>query len=512
MKLDALKPLVKLLPEVRKPARAPPLNEKLMWTVVALILFFVMYHIYPIGVAVPQSATGNFFELISRGDIVGALSALFGIGGLDFAQMIMASKMGSLITTGIGPIILASIFLQLFIGAKIIDIDMRDPEQKAVYQGTQKLLALALCFFEAAMYTLFIFASGGSGIALHVLFGSLILTEILVIFQLAFGSIILMYADEIVSKYGIGSGISLFIAAGVSLAVIQGAIGLFLTRAIPALSTGAADSIPKALLAMLPLLFTGLVFFASSYAEGMKIEIPLSFERARGFGGRFPIKFLYVSNIPVILASALMINMQLMTRMLSGIISTSWVLGGVGLLDFIARMDSTGRVYGGLIYFITPSFPNPAIVGYDTYMSVLGGSTELLVPWLGSMLVPEWVHIITYVLFMVILCVIFGRFWIETTGMGPKDVAEQLQRSGMQLPGYRRDPRIVERVLGKYIPTITILGSIFVGLLAAFADLTGALGTGTGILLTVGILYRMYEDLSTQRMFEMYPSLKSLVG
>ena len=70
----------------------------------------------------------------------------------------------------------------------------------------------------------------------------------------------------------------------------------------------------------------------------------------------------------------------------------------------------------------------------------------------------------------------------------------------------------MESVLEKYIPTITVLGSIFVGLLAAFADLTGALGTGTGILLTVGILHKMYEELSAQRMFDMYPQLRNFMG
>ena len=82
----------------------------------------------------------------------------------------------------------------------------------------------------------------------------------------------------------------------------------------------------------------------------------------------------------------------------------------------------------------------------------------------------------------------------------------------MQVPGFRRDPRVVEKVLEKYIPTITVLGSIFVGLLASFADLTGALGTGTGILLTVGILHKMYEELSAQHMFDLYPDLRKFMG
>jgi preprotein translocase subunit SecY len=44
------------------------------------------------------------------------------------------------------------------------------------------------------------------------------------------------------------------------------------------------------------------------------------------------------------------------------------------------------------------------------------------------------------------------------------------------------------------------------------ADLTGALGTGTGILLTVGIVYRMYEELAAEQAFEMMPGLRGILG
>jgi preprotein translocase subunit SecY len=126
--------------------------------------------------------------------------------------------------------------------------------------------------------------------------------------------------------------------------------------------------------------------------------------------------------------------------------------------------------------------------------------------------IPELAHVFVYIISYVVLCVVFGRFWIETTGMSAKDVAEQLKDSGLLIPGFRRDPRIIEKILDKYIPMITILGSIFVGLLASFADLTGALGTGTGILLTVGILGSLYETLEREKMFELYPELKKIVS
>lgn len=71
---------------------------------------------------------------------------------------------------------------------------------------------------------------------------------------------------------------------------------------------------------------------------------------------------------------------------------------------------------------------------------------------------------------------------------------------------------MVEKVLNRYIPKVTIMGGATIGLLAAFATFTNALGTGTGILLTVGIVYRMYEDLMREQMSEMFPALRSFLG
>ena len=96
--------------------------------------------------------------------------------------------------------------------------------------------------------------------------------------------------------------------------------------------------------------------------------------------------------------------------------------------------------------------------------------------------------------------------------MDAKSVAGQLSSSGMQIPGFRRDPRMLEKILQKHIFPLTVLGALSVGLLAGIADLTGALGTGTGILLTVGILYRMYEQMEKLQLFELYPALKSIGG
>ena len=66
------------------------------------------------------------------------------------------------------------------------------------------------------------------------------------------------------------------------------------------------------------------------------------------------------------------------------------------------------------------------------------------------------------------------------------------------------------KILKKYIPALTIISGIYVGLIAFLADLTGALGGGTGVLLTVGIVYKLYEEIAQEQLMEMHPMLRKV--
>ncbi len=96
--------------------------------------------------------------------------------------------------------------------------------------------------------------------------------------------------------------------------------------------------------------------------------------------------------------------------------------------------------------------------------------------------------------------------------MGPRDVARQIHASGLHIPGFRKDIRVIERVLKRYIPAVTVIGGAFVGLLASFADLTNALGSGTGVLLTVGIVYQLYQEIQREQAAEMFPVIREFLG
>jgi len=109
---------------------------------------------------------------------------------------------------------------------------------------------------------------------------------------------------------------------------------------------------------------------------------------------------------------------------------------------------------------------------------------------------------------------IFALFWIKTAGMDSKDVARQIQNSGMSIPGYRRNPQVLEKYLDRYIPRVTVIGGVFIGVLSVFANLFGVIGavSGTGLLLTVSITYRLYEEIASQQIMEMYPFMRTFFG
>jgi len=113
---------------------------------------------------------------------------------------------------------------------------------------------------------------------------------------------------------------------------------------------------------------------------------------------------------------------------------------------------------------------------------------------------------------MICGAVVFSWFWVQTSGMDAQSQAKQMVSSGLQMPGFRSDVRILERILNRYIGPLTVMGAIVVGFLAALADLSGALSGGTGILLSVMIIYKLYEEIAKQHMMDMNPMMKKFMG
>jgi len=499
------------IPTVSKPVQKLSFREKAKWTLIILILFFVLGSITTWGIN--KDAVAQF----------------------EFLEIVFGSRFGSLITLGIGPIVTASIILQLLVGSKIINWDTKTEEGEKKFSGAQKILTLAFCFIEAIAYV----AAGAVPPASSDLF----LTTFVVL-ELAFGGIVIMFMDEVVSKWGFGSGVSLFIAAGVSKTMM---VRMFnpLTQAgafptvgepssgiIPGFITSLFEGTPL-LFTLLPLIATIVVFVIVVYVQDIRVEIPMAFSLPVGkftSGRRWPIKFLYTSNIPVILIAAVIANLQVLGRVL-------YERG----ITFVGIYNEQGIPTAGLMYFLsTPSGEIGIIIvtifasifalafalmalriwkKYALRMSLLGGIVGIIIGYLlilsynlPAITTTSVLRALVYTGFFVIGSVIFSVFWVNTAGMDSKSVAEQFESYSIMIPGFRHDPRIVERVLDRYIPALTVMGGAFVGFLAAFADLTSAIGTGTGILLAVMIIYQFYEQIATQHREDMHPLVRKFIG
>ena len=502
--LYKIKPLADRLPSVKRPEGHVHFRTKMMWVIVILVLYFVMTNVYLYGL--DQSESLDLFAQY---------------------RTIMAGASGSLLQLGIGPIVTASIIMQLFVGAKIIKLDLSKREDKACYQSVLKLLVIVMIVFEAIPQVFgYLVPSAGA----EDLLGSAG-AKLLLIVQLFAGSYIIFMMDEVVSKWGIGSGISLFIAAGVAQSLFTGALNWnpIDMSADMSLENPPGGTIPRALYyiftlspeemagggyeslflgqpnPMIALVGTFVIFLLVAYLESTRIELPLSHGNARGARGRYPIKLMYASNIPVILMSALLAIVSMVTLLLYS-------------NDFLSQIPGIGG-NSSIGYFEEGS--TVAAGGIAWYLSAPQGLTDWLMPILdpaqygnGHNAVQNIAHVAIYFTVMVMGSILFAKFWVDTTNLGPESVANQIQRSGMQIPGFRRDPRVLKRVLERYIPTITILSGAMVGGLAAFADMVGTTGnaSGTGVLLCVGILIHFYEALGREQMMEMNPVMRGFFG
>ena len=506
-RLYALKPLIERWPAVAKPEGHVNFRTKILWTILCLVIYFVLTNILIWGVS------GTVLDMFAG------------------FRAIMAGASGSIMHLGIGPIVTASIILQLFAGAKIIKLDLTKKEDKAIYQGTQKILVIVMILVEAIPQVYgylspsenLVNMAGGTGLA-----------NMIIITQLFMGAFLVFLMDELISKWGIGSGISLFIAAGVSQSIFTGLfnwlpgqagspMGIFNppAGAIPGtlymtseMSLGQLVDSGYELIfighqgfqnAIVPLVGTILIFFIVAYTESTKIELPLAHAKVRGARGRYPIRLIYASNIPVILMAALLANVNMFALLFYThpslsqlpLIGRQWWIG-----IYNTAGGSTAPVGGGAWYLSSLN----GVRGW--LIPIISGGDGVHAPWQFAL------KVIIYLSAMIFGSILFAKFWIETTNMGPRAVAKQIQDSGMVIPGFRRDPRVLGRVLERYIPVVTVIGGAAVGALAGFADALGTVGnaSGTGLLLTVGIMINLYEQIAKEQAMEMHPVLRGFFG
>lgn len=485
--LRALSPFVRIMPEVKAPDREVSFREKFVWTAIVLIIFLIMSHMPLYGV---DKGVGTDYLWAMR--------------------VILASTRGTLMELGIGPIVTAGLVMQLLSGSKIINVDFGDPEDRALFTGGQKVIALFMTAFQAIAYIL--------GAA----YGELDpISSVIVFVQLFMSGIIVILMDELVQKgWGLGSGVSLFIMTNVAGQVMYNSLNFidlelsspdgYMGQPAGVVPTNLPKGIIAALLgnflrffgiggtqdvvdlswflvrngydpSILSLIVTFVIFGAVIWMESVRVEIPLQYAKYRGMKARYPIKLLYTSNIPVILAQALYANILFFGQILWGAFNSENTNPFLNLIGTFEREEGSGRMVAtqGLAKYITPP----------------QGVFRLLEEGMEG-----WLHIFIYASLMILLCWGFSKIWVDISGIAPRDVSRQLLNSGYIIPGFRTSEKVLERLLERYIPIVAGLGGFLIGILAAAADIMGALASGTGILLMVSIIKQYYEQIAKEQL------------
>src|SRR5829696_16768 len=459
----------KYIPQVEKPKKKISLTEKFVWCGIALFAYLIMGQIPLYGVTDDPA-----FDFLA------------------FARVIFAAQQGTLMELGIGPIVTAGLLMQLLKGSNLINLNFKNPDDRSLFTSATKIVTIAVIVAEGTLY----------GVSVY---GPLVASPSIipiVVGQLISASIIVMFLDELVQKgWGLGSGISMFIMAGVAQTILwsifsplpaqDGPIGV-IPFIIDSAATGdPEDSIFRA--GQLPSIFglgiTAGILLLLVYVQGIHVDIPIVSTKYRGFTAVYPIKLLYTSVIPVILASALTANAVFMAQMLWANYNPN---NQNPVFNWIAQFDpnsSGGQATptGGILYYITA-------------------------PRSLDVVAADPLRAVGYIIFMTAIVTVFSRLWVELGGLSAKTAARNLLDADVQVPGFRRSEGSVEVLLNKYIPSLTIISGIIIGLLASVSDVLGVFGSGTGILLMVSIMVSYYQTLVKEQVDTYMPSLAALLG
>lgn len=456
--LEMVKPLMGILPEVAQPEKQVKFQDKLLWTSVSLFIFLVCCQVPVYGIRA-SSSSDPFYWL----------------------RVILASNKGTLMELGISPIVNSGLIMQLLSGAKIIQVDESNEEDRALFNAAQKLFAIVITVVEAIAYV----TAGMYGDIRDIgLF-----TSFLIVVQLFIAGIICILLDELLQKgYGLGSGISLFIATNICENIV------WKSFSPTTVNTGRGTEFEGAVIALfhmlatrsdkvkalreafyrsnLPnvtnLLATILIFLIVIYFQGFRVEKKIKHSR-QNREDVFPIKLFYTSNMPIILQTALVSNLYLISQVLYK------RFGGNIIISLLGKWESPDYVpagtsipVGGLVYYISP-------------------------PHNLSDFLADPLHGLCYVAFVLTTCALFSRFWINVSGSSSKDIARQFSQQKIIIPGIRVGEESTIKELDRYIPIAAAFGGMCIGALTIIADFLGAIGSGTGILLAVTIIYQYFE-------------------
>jgi len=458
--VDALASLGSHLPAVTKPKQKPALGSKLLWTGLALVIYLVMASVPLYGIT-SSSPFSNFL----------------------LQQIVFASTTGTLAQLGIGPIITAGLIMQILVGSKIIELNLNSSEDRGKFTSAQKGLSFIFILVESALFG-YVFTRNSVSVELGAVVAA----------QLILATYIILLLDELIQKgWGLGSGVSLFILAGVAKLIFWDMFGItqvqsqnlpvgFFPSLVNAVISGNALSVivdvskpfqPD----LVGLISTFALLVGLVYLNAMKIEIPVTSQRLRGIRTTVPLSFLYVSSIPVIFVSVLASDIGLFSS----------------LASYFSSSASSALTYLSNIFIFPP--PNNTKIPHSVYA-----------------LVVDPVGAVIYASVFIVLSILFGILWVDVAGLDPGTQARNLVQSGIEIPGMRSNPKLVEMLLARYIYPLAFFSSLIIGVIAVVATFLGVYGTGVGLLLGATIAQQYYSLLAYERSLEMYPLLRRIIG
>lgn len=462
----AIKAASTYVPQVPKPKKKIALSEKFVWSGIALLCYLIMGQIPLYGVTDDPK-----FDFLA------------------FARVIFAAQQGTLMELGIGPIVTAGLLMQLLKGSDLIRLDFKNPDDRSLFTSATKIVTIIVIVAEGALYGVSVYGPLVAGPNIIPI----------VVGQLIGASLIVMLMDEMVQKgWGVGSGLSLFIMAGVSQTILwsvfspipapDGPTGILPFSIQSSVDGHGQDAFFRT--GQLPSIFalslTVAVILILVYIEGIHVDIPIVSTKYRGFTAVYPIKLLYTSVIPVILASALTANAVFMGQMMW---SQYNVENNNPLFNWIAQFDPSQpqTPTGGVLYYVTPP-RGLEVAAADPVRSAV------------------------YVVFFTAIVTLFSKLWVELGGLSARTAAKNLLDADVQVPGFRRSEESVEGLLNRYIPSLTIMSGVIIGLLASLSDLLSVFGSGVGILLMVNIMVSYYQTLVKEQVDTHMPKLAALLG
>ncbi len=264
------------------------------------------------------------------------------------------------------------------------------------------------------------------------------------------GSMLLMWLGELVTEFGVGNGVSIIIFAGIVAALpgqIQQLVYTFDMTQLPLYAGFLAAALA--------------IIFAVVYMTQAERQVPVTHaKQVRGgqtYGGTtsyLPLRLNQAGVIPIIFALSIM----LFPQMVLNILNSFGVSGTAGLLEKVNAFFANNELYAG-VYFV--------------------------------------------------LVILFAFFYTAVT-FDPDAMAKNLQRTGAFIPGIRPGTHTAE-YLGKLITRLTLIGAIFLGLVAVLPMLMQivtqsqalAIG-GTALLIAVSVVIDLVRRLDSQASLRQY--------